>query len=256
MPKQRWVLVSGAGSGIGRAISKRLSTAGYGVVLLGRNSENLQATAKALGDGESRLVSADVRQQQALREGLRQSGITGLHGLVANAGIGGENQYGPEDRWHQILETNLTGVYNLVNEALPLLKHSEHENHFRHIVVISSILARLGVPGYTAYCASKAGLLGLMRSWASTFTGDRILVNALCPGWVSTDMAKQGLRGFAEGSGQTYQQVYEEQMAMVPLGKMSRPEEIADLVEFLISPQQVSITGQTFDVNNGALMPC
>ena len=176
-----------------------------------------------------------------------------MQGVVANAGLGGENQYGDNDRWHDILETNLTGTYQLVQEALPYF--SVKESGFRQIVIIASILARLGVPGYSAYCASKAGLLGLMRSWAVELASEKILVNAICPGWVNTQMAVQGLETFAETSGQAYEKIYDEQMAQVLLGKMSEAEEVANLIRFLISENQSSITGQTLDINNGALMP-
>ena len=120
---------------------------------------------------------------------------------------------------------------------------------------MSSILARLGVPGYSAYCASKAGLLGLMRSLAAELCRENILVNALCPGWVNTVMAHEGLEGMAEAMKISKSEAYEIAMSQVPLRKMSEPEEIARMVGFLISDSQNSITGQTLDVNNGALMP-
>ena len=122
-------------------------------------------------------------------------------------------------------------------------------------MILSSILARLGVPGYSAYCASKAGLLGLTRSLAAEHSGEKILINALCPGWVNTDMAQEGIDGFAEALNITSQQAYQEAMKQVPLGKMSEPEEIAQFVGYLLSAQQTSLTGQTIDINNGALMP-
>jgi 3-oxoacyl-[acyl-carrier protein] reductase len=94
-----------------------------------------------------------------------------------------------------------------------------------------------------------------MRSWAVEFATDKILVNAICPGWVNTDMATQGLKNFAQSTGRSYENIYHEEMGRVLLGKMSEPEEIANLVKFLISQEQSSITGQTIDINNGALMP-
>lgn len=249
-------LVSGAGTGIGRAICRLLASRGSEMVLLGRNRGRLEETRSLLDEPSRHVVMpADIRQPEALRAGFGEIELEHLHGVVCSAGVGGENQYGPEDRWHEIVETNLTGTYNLVNEVLPYLKASrDAENDYRHIVVISSILARLGVPGYTAYCASKAGLLGLVRSWANTFSADGILVNAICPGWVDTDMAREGLESFAHNSGLTFDEVYEKQMAAVPLRKMSKPEEIASLVAYLVSDAQISITGQTLDINNGAIM--
>jgi NAD(P)-dependent dehydrogenase (short-subunit alcohol dehydrogenase family) len=84
---------------------------------------------------------------------------------------------------------------------------------------------------------------------------DKILVNALCPGWVDTEMAHEGLRAFSETLKITKEKAFDQAMADVPLGKMSTPDEIAQLIVFLISDAQTSITGQTLDINNGAMMP-
>ncbi|MCA9985417.1 MAG: SDR family oxidoreductase [Anaerolineales bacterium] len=250
---EQTILISGAGSGIGRALAQVLAAAGHRIVLLGRNEQTLAETRATLPSPDKHaIITADIRDAAAIRAGLAALKPV-LHGVVANAGVGGENHYGDGDRWEEILSTNLTGSYQLVQEALPYF--GPPESGFRQIVLISSILARLGVPGYSAYCASKAGLLGLMRVWAAELAPQKILVNAICPGWVQTEMATQGLETFALSSGQSYEAVYQEQMAQVPLGKMSEPAEIAQLVAFLLSGQQQSITGQTFDINNGAIMP-
>lgn len=250
---KKTILVSGAGSGIGQSIAKILADKEYSIILLGRNRDSLEATRSSLNTSEKHsIITADIRDSNALKEGLQKLNPV-LDGIIANAGLGGENNYNENDRWHEVIDTNLTGTYQLVQESLPFF--STKEKGFRHIIIISSILARLGVPGYSAYCASKAGLLGLMRSWAVEFATDKILVNAICPGWVNTDMATQGLKNFAQSTGRSYENIYHEEMGRVLLGKMSEPEEIANLVKFLISQEQSSITGQTIDINNGALMP-
>jgi 3-oxoacyl-[acyl-carrier protein] reductase len=250
---KKMILISGAGSGIGRAIATTMATAGYATLLLGRTEQALEETRSLLQNPEKhRIMVADMRDVSTMRDRLHEINPL-LQGVVANAGLGGENHYGDNDRWHEIVETNLTGTYQLVQEALPYF--AAKETGFRQIVIISSILARLGVPGYSAYCASKAGLLGLMRSWAVELAAEKILVNAICPGWVKTQMAVQGLETFAETSGKSYDAIYQEQMSQVLLGKMSEPEEIAYLTKFLISQEQTSMTGQTLDMNNGALMP-
>ena len=254
---QKTYIVSGAGSGIGRAIATSLASSGnHTLVLLGRNKEKLLETKSRLANSASHLVvPVDLRNSEEMRKAFASIELSSrnLAGVVANAGVGGENQYGPGDRWSEILETNLTGTYNLVSEARPALLKSQEE--FKHVVVVSSILARLGVPGYSAYCASKAGVLGLMRSWAAEWSAQKILVNAICPGWVETEMAVSGLQQMSENSGRSYEAIKAEQMGMVPLRKMSQPEEIASLVRFLVSGEQTSITGQALDINNGALMP-
>lgn len=241
-------LISGAGSGIGRAIAQKLSNGGHNCILLGRNAGHLQQTLNSLKPGAHSILPADITDKKSLSNVFNALGSVTIDGLVANSGIGGENNWGDNDRWQSIIDTNLTGTYNFVNTFLPKLNTGGES----HILITSSVLARLGVANYSAYCASKAGLLGLMRSWAVQFAPQNILVNAICPGWVDTDMAQQGLQGIADGIGITKDEFYAIAMQSVPLRRMSQPEEIAELVAYLLS--QRSITGQTIDINCGSVM--
>ena len=246
------IVVTGAGSGIGRSIAQTLAERGYSLILLGRQHRNLEATKSALKNSQQHQChTCDIRSAGEIKKALKN--VASLYALVANAGVGGENKYGDQDRWQEVIDINLTGTYQTIQECIPLLKKGSAP--FKKIIIISSILARLGVPGYSAYCTSKAGLLGLTRSLAVEHSRDRVLVNALCPGWVDTDMAQEGLQGFANDLNVSKAEAYKEAMKPVPLGKMSQPEEVAKLVAFLISEEQNSITGQTLDINNGALMP-
>lgn len=249
-------VITGAGSGIGEAIAKRLSKeTNTKIMLVGRNKDKLLRVKSQLKNPDvHEIISCDISQRNqcldllAPRLELEES----LSAVVLNAGIGGENTFGPKDRWDEIINTNLTGSYNVSAACIPyLIKSSER---YRHIVYVSSILARLGVPGYSAYCASKAGILGLMRSQAAQYAQDSILINALAPGWVETEMATLGIKGMAEGQKKSFDEAKREQLNMVPLRKMSSPDEIAALTCFLVSGQQNSMTGQTIDINNGALM--
>jgi NAD(P)-dependent dehydrogenase (short-subunit alcohol dehydrogenase family) len=250
---QRSVLISGAGSGIGRAAVVDLAKAWPDAefVLVGRTAKNLEATAKLISNKTS-LVLASQANRAELADAFQKAGIAkkNLVAVVANAGVGGDNKYGPDDRWSEIIDTNLSGTYYLIQECMPALLASPEKQ--KNVVIISSILARLGVPGYTAYCASKAGLLGLMRSYASTFAKKGLYFNAICPGWVDTDMARQGIQIMADATNRPYEAALAEQMAYVPTGKMSTPEEIASLATYLITGPQSSFTGQCFDMNNGA----
>jgi len=243
-------IISGAGSGIGRAIAIQLAQSGSKCILLGRKKKALQKTLNLLaGHGHQTLI-ADIRSKDSLEHAASELDDTAVDGLVANSGIGGENYWGDNDRWSDIISTNLTGTYNFVNSFLPNIRKNAGEE--KHILITSSVLARLGVANYSAYCASKAGLLGLMRSWAVQFAPEKILVNAICPGWVDTEMSQDGLQGIADNIGITKDEFYEIAMQSVPLRRMSQPEEIAGLVAYLLS--QRSITGQTLDINCGAIM--
>jgi NAD(P)-dependent dehydrogenase (short-subunit alcohol dehydrogenase family) len=241
-------IISGAGSGIGRSITQKLATNNT-CILLGRTARNLEETLETLPGNNHQILVADIRDKNQLAKAASSLNASFIDGIIANSGVGGENYWGENDRWEEIINTNLTGTYTFVDTFFPMLKEASAE---KHILLVSSVLARLGVANYAAYCASKAGLLGLMRSWAVQFAPQNVLVNAICPGWVDTEMSQQGLQGIADGIGISKDEFYKIAMQNVPLGRMSQPEEIADLVAYLLS--QKSITGQTIDINCGAVM--
>ena len=230
------IVVTGAGTGIGRAIALRLSAEGANLTLLARDAERLRDVVPG-----SLSKTCDIRDRDQVLAAFDEP----LDALVANAGIGGPNEPGAGDRFDDIVQTNLFGTYWCARAAEPLLPDGGR------IVVVSSILARIGVAGYTGYCASKAGLLGLVRSLAAELAPRQIQVNAICPGWVDTDMAWAGLD---EWEGMTREEAFAEAMREVPLRRMSRPEEIAGTVAWLLSPDAVGVTGQAIDHNNGAFM--
>ncbi len=249
-------IITGAGSGIGRATAVTLSAlSDVSLILVGRTEATLKQTLSLLDNKQRHLCfSMDIRSGEAWRKLLSDAKAEELNisGVFANAGIGGENVYSPEDRWDEIISINLTGTYVTIQELLPYLKKSTEA--FRNIVMTSSCLARFGVPGYTAYCTAKAGLLGLTKSLAVELGPHKILVNAICPGWVETEMAKASIQRLAGMQNVPYEQSFAEQMSQVPLNRISQPQEIANLVKFLLTNQQTSITGQGIDINNGSFM--
>lgn len=246
----RHVVVTGAGRGIGKAIALRLARDGATLSLLGRNVEALDATAGEVGGAFTRR--ADIRDRAAVEAAFAAAAEANgpIHALVANSGIGGPNEPGEDDRFDDLVQTNLVGTYHCIRAAQRRLAAEGR----RDVVVMSSILARIPVPGYTGYSASKAGLLGLVRSFAAELAPDDVQVNAVCPGWVATDMAREGIGLLAEALDVSYDEAFEHAMGEVPLRRMSAPEDIAGTVAWLLSADARGVTGQAIDHNGGAFM--
>lgn len=244
------VIVTGAGGGIGSAIAQRLDRDGARLTLLGRDRAALERTGGTLRN-PAHVAPCDIRERGKVDKAFAEA--TSVNGpvsaLVAASGIGGPNHDGERDRFDEIVATNLNGTYYCCAAAI---RHLAPGPEPRHLVVVSSILARIAVPDYTGYSASKAGLLGLVRALAATHAADNVQVNAICPGWVDTEMAWAGLDVIAAGSGGTREDAYRDAMSHVPLGRMSQPADIAGTVAWLLSKDARGVTGQAIDQNGGA----
>jgi NAD(P)-dependent dehydrogenase (short-subunit alcohol dehydrogenase family) len=247
----RHVVVTGAGRGIGKAIALRLAHDGATLSLLARGTDALEQTAAEIDGAFVRGVDIrDAAQVDAAFAAAAEANGP-IHALVANSGIGGPNEPGLGDRFDDLVATNLVGTYRCVRAAQRSLAPGPGR---RDVVVIASILARIAVPGYTGYSASKAGLLGLVRSLAAELAPGDVQVNAICPGWVDTDMAWEGIDLMAEAMGTARDEAYAAAMREVPLARMSKPEDIAGTVAWLLSPDSRGVTGQAIDQNGGAFV--
>ncbi|MBL8861748.1 MAG: SDR family oxidoreductase, partial [Planctomycetes bacterium] len=217
-----------------------------------RRIEEVAAEIRARG-GRAQAFGCDVRERRAVDRAFdaAREAQGPFFALVANSGIGGANEPGPADRFDDLVATNLVGTYSTLRAAE---RHLAPGPEPRHLVVNASILARIGVAGYTGYCASKAGLLGLVRALAVELAPQNVQVNAVCPGWVETDMALQGLEGLARAMHVPLEEARRRALALVPLGRMSQPDEIAGVVAWLLSPDARGATGQGIDVNGGGFM--
>ena len=249
-------VITGAGTGIGRAIALRLASEGANISMLARDESRLEATASQIRERYRVGVMGthcDIRDRSAVEEAVAAAAtLQGpIHGFIANAGIGGPNEDGPDDRFDDLIATNLSGTYYCLRAAIRELAPAPAR---RNLLVVSSVLGRFGVPGYTGYCASKTGLIGLVRALAHELAEDQVQVNALCPGWVNTEMARDGIQSMATGMGVTYDEAFEIAMQEVPLRRMSEPEEVAGVVSWLLSADARGVTGQAVDVNGGAFM--
>ncbi|MDP9258623.1 MAG: SDR family oxidoreductase [Actinomycetota bacterium] len=229
-------------------MAQRLSAEGAALTLLARDRGRLEETASGL-EGPVQCLSCDIRDRAGVEDAFARAAarLGAIHALIANAGIGGPNAPGPEDRFEDLVATNLVGTYSCIRAAQ---RHLAPGPATRHIVVTASVLARIAVPVYTGYSASKAGLLGLVRSLAAELAAQNVQVNAICPGWVKTEMTWEGLDAMPG----TREEAYERAMREVPLRRMSEPEEIAGTVAWLLSDDARGVTGQAIDHNNGAFM--
>ena len=225
----RQAVVTGGTRGIGLAVTDRLAAEGWDVVVLARHVVSCP----------HRVVACDVADAVAVRAVF--SGLERVDALVNCAGIAGANRLDGDDAlWHAIIGSNLHGTYHCCKAVLPLLPDGTGR-----IVNIASVLGLRGVADQTAYCAAKHGVVGFTRALALAMAPRGITVNALCPGWVDTDMAVQR---YAE-LGITAEQA----AAGVPTGRIASPAEVADAVVWLLRPEARGITGHALPIDGGGL---
>lgn len=252
--KEKTVVVTGGGSGIGRGIAAVLADSGARVMVCGRNKEKLDETLRILRETgvSGRAMVCDVTCPEQLTSLFDHVGEEWkqVDVLVNNAGTGGPNLIDESDdtRWKKILATNLDGPYHCTRAALPWIPEGGR------IVNISSVLGKFGVPGYTAYCSSKHGLIGFTRALALELAPRRITVNAVCPGWVETNMARLGMEVGARGAGIEYEEFRSQALDQVPLKEIVQPHEVGELVCFLASDKARNITGQSYNLCGGQVM--
>ena len=249
------IVITGGGTGIGKEIAIRLASEGARISLLARRKEPLQHVCREIQTmgGKAQAVQCDVRDRVLVENSIAAASVSfgAIRAVIANSGIGGPNEDGESDRFDDLIQTNLNGAYYTLRAGQ---KRLIEDDRARHLIVVSSCLARFGVAGHTGYCASKAGLLGLTRALAMELAPQNIQVNAVCPGWVDTQMARDGIEGFAAALNVSYEEAYQEAMKQVPLGRMSRPSDVAGLVAWLVSEDSRGVTGQGLDINGGSWM--
>jgi len=248
-------LVTGGGKGIGRAIALELAGRGAQVLVTGRDERALgEAVGEiAFGGGQGRHLAGDVRDPAHARASVARAIDTWgrLDVVVANAGVTASaamGEAGGADRARAVFETNLEGAYYVFDAAIAVMRGPGR------LIAISSVLGKFGVAGSAAYCASKAGLHGLVRAVAAEVGSRGITCNAVAPGWVDTEMARGRLAAIAEQTRSTYEAVRAEAMADTPIGRFVEPEEVARVVAFLCGAGAGAITGQALSVCGGTTL--
>ncbi len=232
----RVALVTGGSRGIGAAISKELKDAGYSVAAT--YAGNDEAAAEFTKETGIKTYKWNVADYESSKNGIAQveSDLGPVEVIVANAGITRDapfHKMTPE-QWHQVIDTNLTGVFNTIHPIWPGMR----ERKFGRIVVISSINGQKGQFAQVNYAATKAGDLGIVKSLAQEGARANITANAICPGYIGTDMVMA-----------VPEKVRESIIAQIPAGRLGEPEEIARAVKFLVSDDAGFINGSTISAN-------
>ena len=250
MSTDRIALVTGAGSGIGRAAAIRLSQSGLRVVLASRGAGALAATAAAC-PGPTLAIPADVTDPLAVDRLFSQAeqdwGAVEVLVAAAGAGYSARIERTSDADWYRMLELNLTAPFRCLRRAGPAMR----ARGYGRIVVIASTASRIGEPYLAAYAASKHGVLGLVRAAAAELAGTGVTVNAVCPGFVDTPMTAATIGNIAEKTGRTTGQARSALEARQPIGRLITPGEVADAVWFCVASE--AITGQALNVDGGTV---
>jgi len=239
-------IVTGAGRGIGHAIAVRLASEGARVACVSRSDENAKRTAGELNSlraDSAKHYAVDVADHAAVQKIGAQilEDFTKIDILVNNAGVtrdGLAMRMSVED-WDTVINTNLRGAFNFTQAIIrPMIKQRSGR-----IINITSVIGLIGNAGQTNYAASKAGLIGFTKSLARELASRNITVNAVAPGFITTDMTA----GLSDEIKKTIQ-------SQIPLGKTGAPEDVASTVAFLASAEANYITGQVVCVDGGMVM--
>ena len=238
-------IITGASRGIGKSIAIKLAKCGAKISLVARNQSDLSTVQEIINKsgGESQYLIGDVSNFESFSSIITQTieKWENVDILVNNAGITQDNLIlrMKEDEWNNVMNINLKGCYNGIKAVTrPMIK-----NKSGRIINITSVIGQIGNVGQSNYAASKAGIMGLTKSIAQELGSRNITINAVSPGYIETDLTDQ-----------LNNNLKEKLKTSIPLGRLGKPEDVANLVCFLSSDEAAYITGQTFNVDGGMVM--
>jgi 3-hydroxybutyrate dehydrogenase len=256
--EKRIALVTGGGRGIGRAIALAFASEGALMAVAARTLEQVEQVVREIANQSSAKALpvvcdvSDAASVERLFKVVNESFGRGPDILVNNAGIAESAPLTKtgDELWHRHLAINLSGSFYCMRAALPQMI----ERGWGRIVNIASIAGKTGAPYIAAYSASKHGMLGLTRSVAMEVAAKGITVNAICPGYVDTDMTTRGIENITKKTGLSAAQAMESIRKMSPQNRIIEPEEVAALALLLASEEGRGINGQAINVDGGTVL--
>lgn len=238
------VFVTGGGSGIGLAIARRFAESGYNVTIGGRNEERLRAAALP-------YAVLDVTDETSVREVSARIGAIDI--LIANAGVAHTApalKTSIED-WNRIISVNLTGVFLCARSFAPAMI----ERGWGRVIAVASTASLRAYPYASAYVASKHGLLGLVKTLALELAKTGVTANAICPGFTDTPMFRQSVRNIVDKTGRSPEETAAALLKDQPMGRLIKPDEVADAALWLASESARSVNGQAIAIDGGETTP-
>lgn len=244
------VFITGAGRGVGRAIALRFANDGYAVAAAGRTGGPLEDTCRdiAAAGAAGAAFPCDVTSHDQVNAAVASAERTlgPIDVLVNNAGISESAPFAgmDDEMWHRAIAVNLTGTYYCMRAVAPGM----FSRGRGRIINIASTAGKVGYPYTAAYVASKHGVLGLTRAVALEAAPKGVTVNAICPGWIDTDMTRRSIDRIVEKTGRTMEEARRAIETMNPGGRLIRPDEVAAVAAYLASAEAATVNGQALDV--------